>query len=237
MPVISVDLAYVNYKDSGVAIIEYANNKIHCSFQAISLTGKPDPVKIAEYIAQLCSAKKAPILMIDGPQGWKHPDNGLVHSRICERKLNTPAKTGLPQNVKPVNYAPFVRFSTEVFAQLAMRGWKLFDGNMPKDLAEQKTLIESFPLSAWKTLGIPSLPAKSKATQADIDDRLAKLKELFPLVVTGSPNHDELQALVAGLAGIALERGLDEGFSMIGQAPELLDGYWREGFIVNPRRP
>lgn len=86
-------------------------------------------------------------------------------------------------------------------------------------------------------MGIPALPAKNKATQADIDDRLAKLKELFPLEVTGSPNHDELQALVAGLAGVALEHGQYESVSITGQALELLDESWGEGFIVNPRRP
>lgn len=47
---------------------------------------------------------------------------------------------------------------------------------------------------------------------------------------------NEVQALVAGLAGLALTRGDPAGFSVCGSAPIFEDGCWREGFIVNPKR-
>src|SRR5207244_3718820 len=48
--------------------------------------------------------------------------------------------------------------------------------------------------------------------------------------------HDELQALVAGLAGVALEGGDELGIRVAGVSPIEIDGAWREGFIVNPTR-
>ena len=53
-------------------------------------------------------------MLLDGLQGWKNPANGLKHSRLCERILNTPAKTGILGRVKPVNYTKFVEFSIAV---------------------------------------------------------------------------------------------------------------------------
>ena len=48
--------------------------------------------------------------------------------------------------------------------------------------------------------------------------------------------HDELQALVSSLAGVALEDGNQGGVTFAGVPPIKLDGTRREGFIVNPTR-
>ena len=208
MRVVSVDLAYKRYSDIGVALLDVFRGTIRCTFQGIALPGEPDANEIAEFLTKLCAKQKVNILLIDGPQGWKHPDNGLVHSRICERALNTPAKTGLPETVKPANYAPFVRFSVKLYEFLIQRGWSLFSGPANRD--GSRIVIESFPLSAWRSLNMQTLPAKDKAKQADIDGRLADLENCFPLAVTGRPNHDELQALVSGLAGIAFGLGMGQ---------------------------
>ena len=235
MTVISVDLAYKQYSDIGVALLDVVEGGIRCAFHSVSLVAEPDANHLAEYLTTLCAKQKADILLIDGPQGWKHPDNGLTHSRVCERALNTPAKTGLPEIVKPANYAPFVRFSVKVFDHLIQRGWTLFSGMA--DHNGKRTLIESFPLSAWNSLKIPSLPAKSKAKQADIENRLAEIQHRFPLTCAGAPRHDDLQALVSGLAGVAIEMGMENCVTMAGRSPEMLEGRWREGFIVNPASP
>jgi hypothetical protein len=47
------------------------------------------------FVAQLANLNGCQIIMIDGPQAWKHPHNGHAYQRDCERKLNTPAKIGL----------------------------------------------------------------------------------------------------------------------------------------------
>ncbi len=57
----------------------------------------------------------------------------------------------------------------------------------------------------------------------------------FPLELERNPNHDEIQALVSGLGGIAFLKNKQKGFIAVGAAPILVDNVWREGFIVNPR--
>lgn len=237
MPVVSVDLAYMDYRDVGVAVLKSDGGDTHCEFSTLPLRGTPTPSALADSLIALVKEQGAAYLLIDGPQGWKDPDNGLPHSRKCERELNTPAKTGLPGTVKPANYTPFVTFSVALFERLTASGWTLFNGVTPPvtDRAAG-VLVESFPLSAWRTLGLPILPAKRKARASDITERLADLCALFPLAIKSQPNHDELQALVAGLAGIALERGAGTDISVSGSAPFRLGGHWREGLIVNRRR-
>jgi hypothetical protein len=63
-------------------------------------------------------------MAIDGPQSWKAEENGLVHSRICDRLLNAPAKVGLPGQGKPRTYVPFIAFSIAVFGALVELGWQ-----------------------------------------------------------------------------------------------------------------
>ena len=231
MPVVSVDLAYKNYRDIGVAVLEVKPKTIRCEFHKILLSGPPDSTQLADYLNDLCGERGANVLLIDGPQAWKHPDNGLEHARLCERALNTPAKTGLPETVKPANYGPFVRFSIDVFGELQKRGWALYAG-LPNTGA--RTLFESFPLSAWRSLGVRGLPAKSKHKPDNLKDHLARLLELAPIALDTEPTHDELQALVSGLAGVAYEHDFAPGFAAAGVSPTLLEGYLREGFIVNP---
>lgn len=230
MSVISVDLAYKNYRDIGVAVLERKETYVRCEFHKVALTGTPQVEPLADYLNALCSEREVNILLIDGPQAWKHPDNGLMHSRLCERALNTPAKTGLPGVVKPAPYTAFVTFSVEVFAALQRRGWKFYEG-LPSG---KQTVFETFPAAAWKSLGLRSLPSKAKIKPGDIERYLALLSERIPIVHDGNLTHDDLQALVSGLAGIAYEHSFAAGFAAAGESPSLLDGIWREGFIVNP---
>jgi hypothetical protein len=145
--------------------------------------------------------------------------------------LNTPAKTGLPGSVKPENYRPFVDFSIAVFDALAGLNWhRLSVAHGP---LAGFTTVESFPLSAWRVLGLKGLSAKSKAKLVDIDGCRQELARLLPLRFSEIPSHDELQATVAGLAGLALEVGDWENCAIAGVAPSFVDGFWREGFIVN----
>jgi hypothetical protein len=217
----------------GIVALSYRNNAVQCEFFQLDDEEAPTSVALVDHLCCLSDRVGSRILLLDGPQGWKHPDNGLEHSRVCERELNTPAKTGLPGSVKPANYAPFVKFSIDVYWELMQRGWHLFGDNTV--LAGQRTVIESFPLSAWRTLGIQPLPSKRKATMGHISERLGNLQNQFRLSVPRNPSHDELQALISGLAGIAFEQGYEHCLQANGRSPELLEGTWREGFIVNPR--
>ena len=235
--VVSADLAYRTYRDTGIAVLEIAADRIDCSFvDAVDagLTGSPAPEVLAQFLAGLCEELDATILLLDGPQAWKDPDNGLEHSRLCERQLHTPAKTGVPGVVKPGNYLPFVAFAIAVFDALAERGWPRYVAPMTPGT---RAAVESFPMSAWKSLGIPMLPAKARSRPDDLTARLTSLHSLVPLRLASAPNHDELQALVAGLAGVGLGGSSTMATASAGVAPYEKEGVWREGFIVNPVMP
>ncbi len=236
MPVVSIDLAYRSYDDFGVAVLE--SGPSGAVYEVVPLwagaSRTPEPYKVADLAIRICERVGASVLLLDGPQGWKDPDNGLTHSRRCERLLNAPAKTGLPGTVKPSNYLPFVTFAVKVFDSLQTRGWDRFD--TATWLLGHHVAVESFPLSAWRSLQLPALPAKGKAQEADIRRHVTSLVELKLLAAGTLPNHDQLQAVVAGLAGLAMIGGNLTGYEPVGCSPFALEGSWREGFIVNPTR-
>jgi len=232
--ILSVDLAHSSYNKLGVVLLEDSGDGF--SVRAITpgdvgLTGEPSAHALATNLVAVCRRLSVSILLLDGPQGWKDPDNGLKHSRVCERELNTPGKTGLPGNAKPGNYLPFIAFSVSVFDGLVAQGFELWSGRAAPLLA-----IESFPWSAWRQLGIVPLGAKSKARREDLERVVAELQGLFPLRVPDRLSHDQVQALVAALAGVAVSRGSCAGYVAAGVQPKRLDGSWREGFIINPTR-
>lgn len=237
MAILSVDLAYKNYPDIGAVILEDQPKVISCTLLSTPLEGVPVPRDLAASLDGICAQKNIRILLLDGPQGWKAADNGLFHSRRCERELNTPAKTGEPMSVKPANYGPFVTFSIEVYDALTALGWTRLPTVGSSLDPTCRFLVESFPLSAWRALGIRPLPAKAKTRSSDIARRRDALCSLFPIEISGTPTHDQLQAVVAGLAGLALEQNDWLSCQIVGLPPMLADGFWREGFIVNRLAP
>ena len=80
------------------------------------------------------------------------------------------------------------------------------------------------------------MPGEATARPETVRGGLYQLRTVFPLDVSEPVSHDELQAVVAGLAGLALSDGHAAGLSISGTASIQTDGTWREGFIVNPIR-
>jgi hypothetical protein len=234
-PVVSIDLAYRSYEDIGAVVLEAHDEHIDVTIRALSGKGSPTPSALASHLDDLCAQHGARLLLLDGPQGWKLPDNGHQHCRCCERELNTPAKTGEPGHVKPGNYLAFVGFSIAVFDELATRGWRRIEEQSGALGDGDRLMIESFPLAAWRTLRLQPLPSKAKTTPPILSDRLRSLEVLLPLSLSGLPTHDDLQALVAGVAGVALELGRAPACQFSGVPPVFWEGYWREGFILCPR--
>lgn len=232
MQILSVDLAHTSYGSLGIVGLEEKRTHVKVRRFAPSefrLTGPPSPEDLAEKVTAACKRLGVEILFLDGPQGWKDPNNGLTHSRVCERTLNTPGKTGLPGVTKPLNYLAFITFSVAVFQSLFTSGFRPFSGGHGRRLA-----VESFPLSAWKQLRLLPLPAKSRAKSSDLIRATADLRRLFAIEVPDGLSHDELQALVAAVAGVPLVRRAKTGYATAGIAPSVIDGSWREGFILNP---
>jgi hypothetical protein len=258
MAVLSVDLAYRRWSDLGLVILEQGKAAqagsgtvlpVSCEivsadtqWGASGLDGASDRGPIdAEILAgrlnHLANVRGIRLMILDGPQAWKSKSNGLVYARVSEGELNTAAKTGLPGVVKPVTYRPFAEFCIDVWDALCRRGWRRLSTRERAGTPKERLLVESYPNAAWKSLGLKPLCAKRRARVSDLAAACAALKTVVPFTADRAPNHDQLQAIVGGLPGLALvERNAGE-VRIVGKPPRREDGQWREGFIVLPVAP
>jgi hypothetical protein len=196
-----------------------------------------DPEILAGRINHFANLRGIRIVMLDGPQAWKSRSNGLEHARVSERQLNTPAKTGLPGLVKPLSMRPYAEFCLDLYDSLCRRGWRRLDTREQPSGPLDRVLIESNPLAAWKSLGLKPLVSKRRAHIIDLAEAYSALHALIPFTTDHPPNHDQLQAIVAGLAGLALDERNTSGARIVGNPPRREDGHWREGYIVLPVPP
>jgi hypothetical protein len=239
--ILSIDLAYKSYADFGFCLLEESAGKIlniqYTSYQSLGLLGTPEKEIFAQTVLNYCLATGVSILMLDGPQGWKDPNNGLLHQRVCEKHLNTQAKTGTEGNVKPANFKPFVSFAIDIFSVLNRSGLvSLVTETKIAMPAKGILLVETYPYSAWHKLNIQPPPSKRKSTLERIIRCAQEVKIRFQLPKTKIPTHDELSALVAGLAGVAIAEGNESGYTASGVPPNLTSqGHLVEGYIANPR--
>jgi len=198
---------------------------------------------LAGRLNHLCAVRDIRVLVLDGPQAWKSRANGLEHARVSERQLNTAAKTGLPGLVKPLTYRSFAEFCMDVYDALCRRGWRRLDTqNQPAQPSEStfppsRILVESYPHAAWKSLGLKPLPSKRRARVSDLAEAYRALRSIVPFTTNRPPNHDQLQAIVGGLPGLALEENNPAALRIVGNPPQREEGHWREGFIVLPVPP
>jgi hypothetical protein len=251
MAVLSVDLACRSWSDLGVVLLEQRGTSIHCDIFRWQDPESPPVVELALRLNTLCIERNAGVLMLDGPQAWKSEDNGQAFCRVSERELNTSAKTGLPGTVLPGTYERFVGYCLALYDALGRLGWQRlatrdYGG---RDGAPRKILVESYPHAAWKSLGIPPLPAKRRCRVSHLAEAWAALTEMLPIRASQPPNHDQMQAIVGGLPGLALEQRAVSGIRagareeaaietrIVGQPPRHEGGHWREGFIAVPLPP
>lgn len=237
MNILGIDLASQHYCDIGLALIDAGSAPRSVQWvrpPAHGLSDPPDATALGEFVGKLARNRDVTIIAVDGPAAWKAPDNGLLHSRVCERQLNTQAKTGLPGFAKPASALRFVSFAVEFFDALAAQGWPRSAQAADKPI-ELPLTIEVWPTAAWRALGLRPLPSKAATRPTDVADWLRQLQTVFPMQLTEPPTHDELQAVVAALVGEALARGRADQVAFYGQPPFILDGAWREGYIVNFR--
>jgi hypothetical protein len=192
----------------------------------LSLREPLSALELAQKLYYWSGGRSANAIALDGPQSWKDPANGLLHSRICDRAVNAPAKMGLPGEVKPRTYGAFSSFSVRVFDYLDWLGQpRLTSSDRPIDRT-----MEVFSLATWRSLGLKPLPAKSKCSKADLDRGCRDLAAFVEMPF--QPNHDQFQAIVGGLGALRLTEG--RAVRLEGRDPFLLEGEWREGFIVLP---
>ncbi|MGC1461127.1 MAG: hypothetical protein WA802_02925 [Terracidiphilus sp.] len=257
MAVLSVDLAFRRWSDLGIVVLDRphpastptifnpASTPVACEIIPSTAAGQDsgpiDANILAGRLNRLCATRGIRVIMLDGPQAWKSRTNGLAHARVSERQLNTAAKTGLPGMVKPITYRPFAEFCLDVYDALCRRGWRRMDTSdrspAPPGSKAARVLIESYPHAAWKSLGLAPLPSKRGARVSDLAKAYAALRALVPFTTNRPPNHDQLQAIVGGLPGLALDERNTTAVRIVGDPPRREEGHWREGFIVLPLPP
>jgi len=224
-----------------VALLRASDPPISCEIVASMQPGDPpgpvDANILAGRLNHLCNIRGIRLILLDGPQAWKSSSNGLEHSRVSERQLNTAAKTGLPGMVKPVTYRAFAEFCLDVYDALCRRGWRRLETQEQPGSPPDRVLVESYPHAAWKSLGLKPLPSKRRARVSDLAEAYGALRKLIPITTSRPPNHDQLQAIVGGLPGLALEAHDTAAARIVGKPPRREDGHWREGFIVLPVPP
>ncbi len=239
--VLSIDLASRNYRDTGICLLRDNGHSIEVELfrQHWKHAGsKPDCTLLADIVAELAATHHVRVVMIDGPQAWKDPANESDHWRICEQQARTQGKTGLPGHTKPSPFVSFATFSIALFDRLTEYGWeRLKDASMLE--TSRNCAVETYPTTAWRALGMRPLPSKSKTDTHVVRLKLAELASKVSIAVRGDVfvTHDELQAIVGGLAGIAAERHPELDVRLFGVPPFKRHDHWFEGYIALPSYP
>jgi hypothetical protein len=231
--VVSIDLASRRFDHIGIAVLHSIDGATAVELvepRAHGMIGAPQVASVARLAVELASAAGARLILIDGPQGWRASASAIDHMRLCERCTATPGKTGLPGVVKPASWTAMARFSVGLFDELDGRGWPRLAG----ESSAERAAVEVFPTRAWRALGHRPLPAKSR--RPDLAPWAERLACDYGIAWPRPPSHDELQAVVAGLGGLALESAELAAIDLHGMPPFREGGSWREGFILSPRR-
>jgi len=235
--VLSIDLASRRYSDNGFAFLpEGSNTPEFIKASNLGLSGKPNIADFAYGINQFCEQKDVSVLLLDGPQGWKSPKTKIEHMRLCERVLNTQAKTGPIGYVKPRPSLRYIVFSISLFHSLRVDyRWNLLIEDWVKS-PRKRWIVETYPSSAWRTLGLEKLPAKSKTKPRQLTKWRKDLSLITGYEMKSKVTHDELQAAVVLPVGRAIAEVNPEGVILSGMNPSILRSRdVLEGWIVNPQ--
>jgi hypothetical protein len=229
--ILSVDLACKRHADIGVALLEAHDDRIVASIIDADLPDPPHADILADWLHALAAHYDVAGIAIDGPLGWKAPGTDAEHCRVSEKAVRAPGKTGLPPDgVKPRNYLAFTEFSIALFERLTTR----YGFTLPEGSPDPRFVTETFPTAAWRALGLAPLPGKGRTAPADLHASIERLCGRVPVYLDRAPTHDQLQAVVGGLAPLAWARGQTGRVMLAGRPPQRLDGRWREGYIMIP---
>ncbi len=236
--VLSIDLAARSYRDFGFAFLEAGSSRpAFPRPEDLGLQGRPDPAACAAALTAFAEGHDVTVLLLDGPQAWRWPKSPIEPMRLAEAVLNTPAKTGVPGEVRPKTYLPFVRFSIALFAHLHRdHGWALPDRRWARRGRRTRFAVETFPSVAWDLLGLPRLPSKRKTTPQTLRRWARDLARMTGLDLPSGLSHDELQTAVVLPAGRAIAERRPQEVLLVGFDPfPGPDGNLYEGWIACPR--
>ena len=184
-----------------------------------------------------CAVREgATAVALDGPHAWRDPargGDGPGVGRLAEFAVRAQCKAGVYPRTFPGTQQAWTRLSIAVFdALIAREGVRLAtpdDASVTWDQGARSArggptyagaataganaphspagylLLESFPTASWRASGLPPLPAKAR--RPDVAAFYARLADAFALPAADVASHDDLQALVAALAGVGVAGG------------------------------
>jgi len=217
--VLGVDLASARWADVGTALVwchGRAGGDARRGAIVRVATGVIDwpahaPVTadaLADAIHACAVREGVAAVALDGPHAWRDPARGADGpgvGRLAEFAVRAQCKTGVYPRTFPGTQQAWTRLSVAVFdALLAREGVRMAT---PEDAhaGAGYLLLESFPTAIWRASGLAALPAKSR--RPDVRAFYAQLAGAFALPAAEVTSHDDLQALVAALAGVGVTGG------------------------------
>lgn len=209
--VLGIDVASSSWKANGSALIEYDEAGVRrvvpgvIPWPSVPLT----PAALAGAIDKFAREHAIDAAALDGPHGWRSPDTPAGApgvGRRSEYECRTQGKTGVYPVTYPRNQRPWIEFSIQLFdALLALPGVVLADRETAIIAGAGYAVLECFPTSTWRTSGLKPLPGKGKRPPLlPFSQALATAYRLPAFV---SHSHDDLQAVVAALAAVAVIGG------------------------------
>lgn len=231
---LSIDLASRRYRDFGIALRREGDPTV-TTLQPddLGLEDPPEPEAFAAAVNDFTWAEELDLLLLDGPQGWRHPDSPIEHMRLSERVFNTPGKTGVPGNAKPGTFLNYIQFSIDTFHHLRLdHGWSLLTEDWA-DREQRRWAVEVYPSVAWSLLGLDRLPGKSR--KAELEPWRKNLARVTGYILPKDLTHDELQAAVVLPLGTAINEKRPDLALLAGVDPIIEDGIVYEGLIASPR--
>lgn len=232
---LSIDIASRRYRDFGFALLVEGDPKPRfLKARDLGLKDPPEPERLAAVLEDFAQLENITNLLLDGSQGWRHPDSPIEHMRLAERVLNTPGKTGIPGEAKPGNYLKYIQFSIDLFQHLRLdHGWSL----LRQDWAQgprKRWAVEAFPSNSWSLLGLDRLPGKARAGKK-LESWCEDLARVTGYDLPKDLNHDELQAAVVLPLGHALNQKREDLMILAGVDPIIQNDTVYEGLIACPR--
>jgi hypothetical protein len=231
--VLGIDLASARWTFNGSALLHFAaSTGTFTSVAPGAITwpspGTPlTPQALADAVHTFAVREDVGAVALDGPQAWRNPDTP-AHApgvgRRCEFACRTQGKTGVYPKAYPGTQFAWIDFCVRVFdALLARPGVRLAGAptagpvilharaspveheRLTPPASNGYVVLETFPTSTWRTSGLTPLPAK--ATRPDVQHHYDTLAVAFALPAVQVSSHDDLQAIVAALAGVGAVGG------------------------------
>jgi hypothetical protein len=217
--VLGVDLACRSWDDNGSAVLEFdADGWRACRVRVARWPSGPVTAgAMADVLDEYAREAGIAAVCLDGPQGWREPGIGpadrLGCGRWAEYEVSAQGKAGEYGRTYPRRQARWIRFCIDVFDRLLARD-RVRLANDPDATRLPLPdggyyLLEVFPTSIWRASGLAPLPGKRRTTLGRLRDGQVWLAARYGMPAGFIPDgsHDDLQAVVSTLPGIALFGG------------------------------